>query len=203
MEHLRRHGAKPRTRNSSFITCGASARSEFCSSLEREYSLWHRGVSVSGLEGNRLPRRVKKKYGHELTFLARYFDCCAINTSFYGPLKPASAKSWCERVADVNPRFAFTAKLTQVFTHAPAAKTTSSSAATIKYSQKDVDEAKAGFEPLMHAGRLGAVIAQFPISFKFKKTKKSGEMETLHGNWDHVLDVLNLFSRVSAGHRVS
>src|SRR5258708_32278383 len=108
VEHLRRHGAKPRTRNSSFITCGASARSEFCSSLEREYSLWHRGVSVSGLEGNRLPRRVKKKYGHELTFLARYFDCWAINASFYGPLKPPSAQRCCDRVADVSPRYAST-----------------------------------------------------------------------------------------------
>ncbi len=161
--------------------CAASPRrraQDFQLIFEREHSLRDGRVSVSGLEG---------------TFLARYFDCCEINTSFYGPLKPASAKSWCDHVAGVNSAFAFTAKLTQVFTHAPAAKTTSSSAATIKYSQKDVDEAKAGFEPLLHAGRLGAVIAQFPISFKFKEKKRSGEPETLHGNWDHVLDVLNLF----------
>lgn len=137
------------------------------------------------------PRDVKKRYGHELVYIAQYFDCCEINTSFYGPLKPNSAKSWCDYVAAVNPDFQFTAKLTQVFTHAPDAKKTSSSVETIKYTQKDVDEAKAGFAPLMEAGRLGAMIAQFPISFKFKK--QAEESEPIYGNWDHVLDVLNLF----------
>ncbi len=88
----------------------------------------------------------------------------------------------------MNLDFQFTAKLTQVFTHAPDAKKTSSSVETIRYTQKDVDEAKTGFAPLMEADRLGAVIAQFPISFKFKK---GGDAEPLHGNWDHVLDVLN------------
>jgi uncharacterized protein YecE (DUF72 family) len=139
------------------------------------------------------PADVKKKYGHELAFLALYFDLCEINTSFYGPLKPQSAQKWCEYVARVNPEFQFTAKLTQVFTHAPDAKTTSSSAASIKYTPKDVDEAKAGFAPLWEAGRLGAVILQFPISFKFKEMQKSGEPEPRYGNWDHVLDLLNLF----------
>jgi len=56
-----------------------------------------------------------------------------------------------------------------------------------------VDDAKAGFDPLMEAGRLGAVVIQFPISFKYKQTKKDQEPEILHGNWDHLLDVLNLF----------
>ncbi len=148
------------------------------------------GFQYPDWKGIVYPADVKKRYGHELVYIAEYFDCCEINTSFYGPLKPNSAKSWCDWVAAVNPGFQFTAKLTQVFTHAPDARKTSSSVETIKYTQKDVDEAKAGFAPLMGAGRLGAVIAQFPISFKFKK---SGDAEPLHGNWDHVLDVLNLF----------
>jgi len=137
------------------------------------------------------PADVKKRYGHELAYLAQYLDCAEINTSFYGPLKPASAKAWCDYVSPVNPNFQFTAKLTQVFTHAPNAKTTSSSANTIKYTKKDVAEAKAGFEPLQAAGRLGALIAQFPISFKFRQREGA---EPLYGNWDHVMDVLNLFS---------
>ena len=151
------------------------------------------GFQYPDWKGIVYPADVKKKYGHELTFLARYFDLCEINTSFYGPLKPQSAKNWCDHVAQVNPDFQFTAKLTQVFTHAPDAKTTSSSAETIKYTKKDVDEAKAGFAPLQDAGRLGAVILQFPISFKLREGKQGGESEPLYGNWDHVLDVLNLF----------
>lgn len=147
------------------------------------------GFQYPDWKGIVYPADVKKKYGHELRFMARYFDLCEINTSFYGPLKPQSAKNWCDYVAEENPDFQFTAKLTQVFTHAPDAKSTSSSAETIKYTKKDVDEAKAGFAPLQDADRLGALILQFPISFKFQDKNS----EPLYGNWDHVLDVLNLF----------
>jgi len=154
------------------------------------------GFQYPDWKGIVYPADVKKRYGHELAYIAQYFDCCEINTSFYGPLKPQSAKSWCDWVAPVNPGFQFTAKLTQVFTHAPDSKHTSSSAETIKYTQKDVAEAKAGFLPLMECGRLGAVIAQFPISFKFRKKTRNKAAEPgdpVYGNWDHVLDVLNLF----------
>jgi uncharacterized protein YecE (DUF72 family) len=152
------------------------------------------GFQYPDWKGIVYPADVKKRYGHELVCIAEYFDCCEINTSFYGPLKPQSAKTWCDYVAAVNPDFQFTAKLTKVFTHAPEARTTSSSVETIKYSQKDVDEAKAGFAPLMDACRLGAVIAQFPISFKFKaRSSDTLPADPLYGNWDHVLDLLNLF----------
>lgn len=153
------------------------------------------GFQYPDWKGIVYPADVKKRYGHELTYIAQYFDCCEINTSFYGPLKPQSAKSWCDYVVGVNSDFQFTAKLTRVFTHAPDAKQTSSSADTIKYTQKDVDEAKAGFAPLVDRGRLGAVIVQFPISFKFKKHEE--DPEPIHGNWDHVLDLLNLFKEYS------
>lgn len=149
------------------------------------------GFQYPDWKGIVYPADVKKRYGHELVYIAQYFDCCEINTSFYGPLKPQSAKAWCDYVAGVNPDFQFTAKLTRVFTHAPDAKETSSSVETIRYTPKDVDEAKTGFAPLVNAGRLGAVVVQFPISFKFKKHAE--DAEPIHGNWDHVLDVLNLF----------
>ena len=53
---------------------------------------------------------------HEATYLAQYFDAIEVNTSFYQPLRPAVAAQWLERVA-ANPRFVFTAKLWQKFTH--------------------------------------------------------------------------------------
>ena len=56
---------------------------------------------------------------HPLEYLARFFDTAEINTSFYGPLKPELAKLWCRKVAAVNPRFLFTAKLYRAFTHSP------------------------------------------------------------------------------------
>jgi uncharacterized protein YecE (DUF72 family) len=93
---------------------------------------------------------------HEATYLAEYFDTIEINTSFYQPLRAEMAAQWVERVA-ANPRFLFTAKLWQRFTHEPAA-----SAAAAAQDERAVRE---GFEPLRRAGKLGAVLLQFPFSF--------------------------------------
>jgi len=65
------------------------------------------GFQYPDWKGKVYPADVKKKYGHELSYLARYFDLCEINTSFYGPLKPQSAKSWCDHVSAENPDFQF------------------------------------------------------------------------------------------------
>jgi uncharacterized protein YecE (DUF72 family) len=89
---------------------------------------------------------------HEAHYLAEFFDTIEINTSFYQPLRPAFAAHWLERVA-ANPRFLFTAKLWQKFTHEGG--TTS----------EDVSAVRAGFDVLRGGGRLGAVLLQFPFSF--------------------------------------
>jgi uncharacterized protein YecE (DUF72 family) len=88
----------------------------------------------------------------EVAFLAQYFDAIEINTSFYQPMKPQLATQWIGRVAE-NPRFVFTAKLWQKFTHEPSA------------SAADEKLVRAGFDPLFDAGKLGAVLLQFPFSF--------------------------------------
>jgi len=89
---------------------------------------------------------------HEAAYLSEFFDAIEINTSFYHPLRPEHARQWLERVAQ-NPRFLFTAKLWQKFTHEPGA------------SLADEQSVRAGFEPLRAAGKLGAVLMQFPYSF--------------------------------------
>jgi uncharacterized protein YecE (DUF72 family) len=76
------------------------------------------GFSYKDWEGVVYPPGLKKKQ-HPLQFLARYFDCCEINTSFYGHIQPKTGKQWCDLVAEVNPTFEFTAKLFRGFTHAP------------------------------------------------------------------------------------
>ena len=88
-----------------------------------------------------------------------------INTSFYVTLKPAVGKQWC-RAAAGNANFLFTAKLNRAFTHSPAAQLEATSAATIQPKPTDEDDAKAGFDAIAGEGKLGAVLAQFPISFK-------------------------------------
>ncbi len=123
------------------------------------------GWSYKDWEGIVYPPASKRKI-HPVEFLAQYFDLIEINTSFYGPLKPALVKTWCEKAAAVNPRFLFTAKLTRAFTHSPAAVVESTSAATIRYTEQDEQEAKAGYDALATQGRLGALLMQFPVSFK-------------------------------------
>ena len=89
---------------------------------------------------------------HEATYLAEYFDTIEINTSFYQPLRPELGAQWVERVA-ANPRFLYTAKLWQKFTHESGA------------TAEDERAVRDGFEPLRSAGKLGAVLLQFPFSF--------------------------------------
>lgn len=89
---------------------------------------------------------------HEATYLARYFDTIEINTSFYNPLRPDFAAHWIERVA-ANPRFLFTAKMWQRFTHEMTA------------TLDDEKAVRAGFDVLRGANRLGAVLLQYPFSF--------------------------------------
>jgi uncharacterized protein YecE (DUF72 family) len=89
---------------------------------------------------------------HEAAYLAKYFDAIEINTSFYAPLKPELASNWLERIA-ANERLRFTAKLWQKFTHETSA------------GAEDEKAVRLGFDALLRAGRLGAVLLQFPFSF--------------------------------------
>jgi uncharacterized protein YecE (DUF72 family) len=100
---------------------------------------------------------------HEAAYLSEFFDTIEINTSFYQPLKPENAKQWVDLVSG-NPRFLFTAKLWQRFTH-DVASTVSGSAA------EDERAVRAGFDVLRAAGKLGAVLLQFP--FSFHRTKET------------------------------
>ena len=103
---------------------------------------------------------------HPLEYLARFFDTAEINTSFYGPLKAEHAKLWCRRVATVNPDFLFTAKLYRAFTHSPIAVMEPTSAATIRPTDEDEIKTREGLDALASEGKLGALLIQFPVSFK-------------------------------------
>jgi uncharacterized protein YecE (DUF72 family) len=103
---------------------------------------------------------------HPLEYLARFFDTAEINTSFYGPIKAQLAKLWCHRVAAVNPDFLFTAKLYRAFTHSPNAVMEPTSAASIRPTDEDEARTREGLDVLATEGRLGALLIQFPVSFK-------------------------------------
>ena len=92
--------------------------------------------------------------GHELERIVRYFDTVEINTSYYHPVRPEVARVWTRKAA-ANPRFRFAAKLFHRFTHERDA------------SANEEHDVKEGFAPLLADGRLGALLLQFPWSFKY------------------------------------
>ena len=98
---------------------------------------------------------------NELEYYSQYFNTVEINSSFYRPPNPEYASGWAKRV----PReFLFTAKLWQKFTHPKMYEEATGNEAVI--SQADVDLFKHSIEPLYKSGKLGALLAQFPPSFK-------------------------------------
>jgi uncharacterized protein YecE (DUF72 family) len=89
----------------------------------------------------------------QLAYLANFFDLVEINSSFYGPPQPNASRSWVARVA-AHPEFRFTTKLWKGFTHERNA------------TAADERLFKEGIEPLVNAGRRGAVLLQFPGPFE-------------------------------------
>ena len=123
------------------------------------------GWSYKDWEGIVYPAQLKKTQ-HPVEYLAQYFDLIEINTSFYGHIRPEWGKLWCRKASAANPEFVFTAKLNRAFTHAVAAAVQGTSAATIHSNDEDESLAKAGLDSIAEEGRLGALLIQFPISFK-------------------------------------
>ena len=111
------------------------------------------GWSYKDWEGLVYPQKPGKSFD-PLEYLARFFDTIEINSSFYRPPVPTTTKSWATRVA-ANKKFAFTAKLHRLFTHERG-----------KATKKDEKEYRQGMDVLAKAGKLGAVLLQFPWSFK-------------------------------------
>ncbi len=92
---------------------------------------------------------------NRLAYYAEFFDAVEINTTFYRPAKPEHCRKWARDAAG-NPRFLFTVKLWRRFTHDREEP----------WTQADVDACRRGLDELAAAGKLGAVLAQFPWSFR-------------------------------------
>ncbi|MGA7696111.1 MAG: DUF72 domain-containing protein [Candidatus Sulfotelmatobacter sp.] len=134
--------------------------------LTHEVRVGTAGWSYKDWEGIFYPSGMQRRKQHPLEYLARFFDTTEINTSFYGPLKPEWAKLWCRKVAAVNKKFLFTAKLYRAFTHSPIAVMEPTSAATIRPTDEDEARTREGLDAIASEGRLGALLIQFPVSFK-------------------------------------
>ena len=103
-----------------------------------------------------------------LSFLCDFFDAIEINSTFYRQPDAKAARSWTSRVSSKS-SFLFTAKLFQIFTHArggsPASRGRGAGAPGTIDLQGEARVFLAGIAPLLEAGRLGAVLMQFPHAF--------------------------------------
>ena len=111
------------------------------------------GWAYKDWEGSVYPQKPGAKFD-PLEYLARFFNTIEINSSFYRPFTVSTAKSWTSRVAEARD-FMFTAKLNRVFTHERG-----------KATAADEKQVREGMDALRSAGKLGAVLLQFPWSFK-------------------------------------
>ena len=99
--------------------------------------------------------RPKPRAFDPLRYIAGFFDAVEVNSSFYGPPVARTASSWVQRVEE-HQNFRFTAKLWNRFTHERGKAWTTG----------EVDQVRAGFDVMMDSGYLGAVLLQFPWSFR-------------------------------------
>ena len=122
-------------------------------SNKRNIRIGPAGWSYKDWEGIVYPQKPGARFD-PLNYLAKFFDTIEINSSFYRPFTASTAKSWSKRVAKAVD-FMFTAKLYRVFTHERG-----------KATEADEKAVREGLDVLSVDGRLGALLLQFPWSFK-------------------------------------
>jgi uncharacterized protein YecE (DUF72 family) len=94
------------------------------------------------------------KAGDRLAYLAQYFDCIEINSTFYANPRAEVVRRWAE-LAAARAGFLFTCKVNRTLTHEG------------RDLHGEARAFRAATEPLAASGRLGAVLAQFPWFFRF------------------------------------
>ena len=105
------------------------------------------GWSYRDWEGVVYPRPKPRGF-HPLGFLAQFFQCLEINSTFYAPARGEHAELWAREVEDL-PDFRFTAKLHRDFTHLDRA-------APVSQLQAEARSFLAGLERAVAAGGVWA-----------------------------------------------
>ncbi len=165
-----------------------------CLEDRRKIYIGPAGWSYQDWEGIVYPAAFSRSFDR-LSFLAQMFDVIEINSSFYRPPALHTVKSWVDRVKN-RPDFQFTYKMWQAYTHERADLPG-------PHEEKLV---KSGLDELLAHQRLGAVLIQFPWSFKntpenFDRLRQVVDkfrdyfpvVEVRHGSWNTptLLDYLN------------
>jgi uncharacterized protein YecE (DUF72 family) len=138
------------------------------------------GWSYEDWEGVVYPSPPPRRFDR-LAYLSQYFDVLEINNTFYRPPLSQNSESWVRRISH-NKRFMFTLKLHRKFTHEREGIT-----------GQDEVVFKKGIEPIYEAGRLGAILVQFPWSFKYLPSNRRylAELIDTFSDYPLVIEVRN------------
>ena len=135
---------------------------------------------------------------HELRFYADHFDTVEVNSTFYGQPRADITTGW---VARTPAQFSFSLKLYQKFTHPKmfrdaALKSAPGSDGPLldllaMVTRSDIDDFRAGIDPIAKAGKLGALLAQFPPSFKSTPASRDylGQLLRLFGDYPTAVEL--------------
>jgi uncharacterized protein YecE (DUF72 family) len=163
------------------------------------------------------PSRGRSKGFDELAFYAEHFNTVEVNSTFYGQPRPEVCRGWARRTPA---GFEFSIKLYQKFTHpkmfkeafvrgVPAGEGGQALLDELaRPNESDLDAFRSGIEPLASSGKLGALLAQFPPSFKDSPASRDYlqwllqafhdyrvAVELRHSSWsDAVGDTLSLLN---------
>jgi uncharacterized protein YecE (DUF72 family) len=121
---------------------------------------WNYASGKGTWNGVFYPARRPKGFD-ELAYYAEHFDTVEVNSTFYRSPEPAAVTAWLRRTPE---SFQFSVKLYQKFTH-PDMFLKRPGVTDWDVSQGDLDAFRHGIEPLAAAGRLAALLLQFPPSF--------------------------------------
>jgi uncharacterized protein YecE (DUF72 family) len=112
----------------------------------------------------------------ELSYYAEHFNTVEVNSTFYGQPRVDASRAWVRRTP---PGFEFSLKLYQKFTHPRMYEARLAGAVPedargdravlaelARPNAADLDEFRRGIDPVASRGKLGALLAQFPPSFK-------------------------------------
>jgi uncharacterized protein YecE (DUF72 family) len=120
------------------------------------------GLPPNGWSGVFYPKARGRRVD-ELEFYAAHFNCVEINSTFYRPANAALARGWIAKTAA---DFIFTAKVWQKFTHpTELGRDVRLASKWTAFDKTDVARFNEGIAPLIEAGRLGALLFQYPASF--------------------------------------
>ncbi|KAF0242429.1 MAG: hypothetical protein FD180_3927 [Planctomycetota bacterium] len=118
------------------------------------------GWSFADWAGKFYPTAASKK---PLEFYSDYFECAEVNVTFYRPPEVKLSAGWVKKVD--GKKFIFAVKVSQEFTHEPAARVGAASSEPV-WGAAEAKKFLEGIAPIEAAGRLGPLLLQFPWSFR-------------------------------------